>query len=450
MFIKKRVFIRIVSYLSVAVIALLGFGFYNYSVQQNLKLGIMNDYSRSFADLSSHLYNIETAFDKSKYAATEYQAVRLASEIWRETGAAKTSLEQMPIYELNLEDVSTFLAQAGDYSYYIASRLLRGETLSDEEISNISSLADVAANLSTYINGIQSEIYSGNLTLEQVISLVEQKQSQSDSTDVADTGKDLVSSNEQVSEYPELIYDGPFSDHIEKAEPVFLKDAQDVTADQAKAKLAKWLGADESSIELAYETDSKVSAYVFNAGQLSAAVTKKGGYLLQMTSSETPGQATISPQQGISKAAEFLEMLGHNDMKESYYMVTGGEMTINFAYSQNGVTAYPDLIKVIVNLENGQICGYEAFGYIMAHREDRDTEVLISSSDALEAVSKNLTVESSSIAIIPTDGKNEVLCYEFVTTAADGRHILVYVNAKTGVEEMLQILIETEDGTLTV
>jgi hypothetical protein len=54
------------------------------------------------------------------------------------------------------------------------------------------------------------------------------------------------------------------------------------------------------------------------------------------------------------------------------------------------------------------------------------------------------------VAIIPTDGKNEVLCHEFVTETADGRHVLVYVNAKTGIEEMLQILIETDDGTLTV
>ncbi len=97
-------------------------------------------------------------------------------------------------------------------------------------------------------------------------------------------------------------------------------------------------------------------------------------------------------------------------------------------------------------MRDGAVCGDEAFGYMMAHREDRDTRTAISMEEAEKSVSKRLTVTGRGVAVIPTDGKNEVLCYEFVTETPDGRHILVYVNANTGVEEMLQILIETEQG----
>lgn len=130
-------------------------------------------------------------------------------------------------------------------------------------------------------------------------------------------------------------------------------------------------------------------------------------------------------------------------------MLANGELTVNFAYTQDGVTMYPDLIKVSVSMRDGAICGYEAFGYMMAHREDRATQTAISMEEAEKSVSKRLTVTDRGVAVIPTDGKNEVLCYEFVTETPDERHILVYVNAQTGVEEMLQILIETEQGTLT-
>ena len=119
MYLHKRTFIRIISFFSVAVIALAVFGVYNYNQQNRIKNSLMSDYARSFTDLSAHLYNIETAFDKGRYAGTPYQAVRLASEVWRETGAAKSALEQMPVYDLNLQDVSAYLAKAGDYAYYL-------------------------------------------------------------------------------------------------------------------------------------------------------------------------------------------------------------------------------------------------------------------------------------------------------------------------------------------
>lgn len=71
-----------------------------------------------------------------------------------------------------------------------------------------------------------------------------------------------------MSGYPELIYDGPFSDHIEKMEPVFLQDKQLVGADTAKKNVVDWFGVREGEVELAYETASKIPAYVFNVGDV--------------------------------------------------------------------------------------------------------------------------------------------------------------------------------------
>ena len=252
-----------------------------------------------------------------------------------------------------------------------------------------------------------------------------------------------------MSGYPELIYDGPFSDHIEKMEPVFLQDKQLVGAEAAKKNIVNWLGVRAGEVELAYETASKIPAYVFNVGDRSVSVTKNGGYLLQITSSALSNDVRISNEDAVQYARDFLKKLGIEGMEESYYMLANGELTVNFAYTQEGVTMYPDLIKVSVSMRDGAVCGYEAFGYMMAHREDRDTRTAISMEEAEKSVSKRLTVTGRGVAVIPTDGKNEVLCYEFVTETPDGRHILVYVNANTGVEEMLQILIETEQGTLT-
>lgn len=446
MYLKKRTFIRILSFFSAAVVALAAFAAGCRIREDRLQAELRDDYTRSFMDLSAHLYEIETAFDKGRYAGTEYQTVRLAGEIWRETGAAKEALEQMPVYDLNLQEVSEYLAKAGDYAYYISAKLLRGESLSEEETSNMDALAEKASNLTAYIVGLQSQINSGGLTLDELLAA----DADGAGTDAdGGAGENLTVSREQVSGYPELIYDGPFSDHIEKAEPVFLRGKKQVSAAEARRRAAEYFGVPEERVVPAYETAAKIPAYVFDIGDLSAAVTKSGGYLLQATSSALPGEAKIGREQALRAAADFLEKAGVKNMKASYDMIADGELTVNFAYEQDGVTMYPDLIKVSVSMADGSVCGYEAFGYMMAHREDRDTRTQISAEDAEKSVGKNLTVVGSGLAVIPTDGKNEVLCYEFVTETPDGRHVLVYVNAKTGIEEMLQILIETENGTLT-
>ena len=80
---KRRTFIRIVSFLSAAVIALGGYGVYKARQANRYQMQADHEYARSFADLSEHLYNIETAFNKGQYAGTDYQIVRMANQVWR-------------------------------------------------------------------------------------------------------------------------------------------------------------------------------------------------------------------------------------------------------------------------------------------------------------------------------------------------------------------------------
>ena len=48
--------------------------------------------------------------------------------------------------------------------------------------------------------------------------------------------------------------------------------------------------------------------------------------------------------------------------------------------------------------------------------------------------------------MIPTDGGNEVFCYEFLLEGENDA--LVYIYAKTGREENILILLQDENGTL--
>ena len=53
------------------------------------------------------------------------------------------------------------------------------------------------------------------------------------------------------------------------------------------------------------------------------------------------------------------------------------------------------------------------------------------------------------MAIIPTKWKTEILCYEF-KGKVDDTEFLVYINADTGKEENILVILDTPNGTLTM
>ena len=77
-------------------------------------------------------------------------------------------------------------------------------------------------------------------------------------------------------------------------------------------------------------------------------------------------------------------------------------------------------------------------------------EAAVSEDEAGRLVDGSLEVLSHQLALIPTAGEYEVLCHEFKCQAEDGSHVLVYVNAATGQEEKILLLLEDENGTLTL
>jgi len=157
----------------------------------------------------------------------------------------------------------------------------------------------------------------------------------------------------------------------------------------------------------------------------------------------------ILKEQANEIAKEFLNKHGFVNMKESYFTNENGILTINFAYQQNGVICYPDLIKVKVALDNGEVLGMETQGYLNSHHE-RDIPVAhISMQEAQARLNENLMITSSNIVVIPTDWKTELTAYEF-RGKMNERDFLIYINIENGKEEKIFMVLETPGGTFTL
>ena len=136
-------------------------------------------------------------------------------------------------------------------------------------------------------------------------------------------------------------------------------------------------------------------------------------------------------------------------MKETYYLKQDGIVTINYAYTQNDVVMYPDLIKLKIALDNGEVLGIETTGYLNSHQERSLATPKISIEEANKNLNKNLEIISEGLAVIPTEWKTEIQCYEF-KGKVDDTEFLVYINSENGREEDILVIINTPNGTLTM
>ena len=181
----------------------------------------------------------------------------------------------------------------------------------------------------------------------------------------------------------------------------------------------------------------------------SITISKKGGHVVQTSLDREINEEKISNQEANEIGKSYLDSKGFKNMKETYFVKQENVITVNYAYNDNGIIVYPDLIKVKIALDNGDILGIETMGYLNSHTNRKFEEPNISLEDARSKINDNLEIISESRAIIPTEWKTEIDCYEFKGKVRD-REFLVYLNVQTGKEEDILVILDTPGGTLTV
>lgn len=434
--------------LGLVILALAVWGVYNYNARKDLHLEVENQYQRSFHELVGYVDGIETQLNKGILAGSSAQLAGISAEIFRQSTAAKACLGQLPTSSIQLDNTAKFLSQVGDYTYVLSQNMIKGKEISKEEYDNLQSLTEYAGKLNESLTKIQNGIYDGSIKFSEGAK----------GYNVAEASSDVFSDLENVEksfeEYPSLIYDGPFSEHIENQQSVMIQNAKEITVDEAKQKAKDFLG--ERGNNLTFESDtqnSSIDAYTFVSydgdRQISICITKRGGYVNYFLDSRTVASEKLNFTDAMISAERFLEKHGMTSLTSSYYDKAGGVATVNFAYIQDGVTCYSDLIKVRVALDNGEILGMETHGYLMNHKEREFPKITLSETEAKEKLNPNLTIDSVSMAYIPKDNLKEYLCYEF-QGMHNGKNFIIYINAQNGEEEKILMLIESENGILTV
>ena len=428
----KKLSIALGALLLVAVVA---FGWQTARAVQ-LERTIEAARQQAFYSLMDGMQDVELNLSKLLVSATPRQGAVLLSRVAMQAGEAQGSLSQLPLEGEVIQASAKFVNQVADYSRSLTADVADGRTFSDEDLTQLEALMSHSALLNNQLREMVDTVSSSYWT----------------STDESQAPP-LVNAmdTQNVSEYPTLIYDGPFSDGKQEGQARGLEDRA-YTAEEALQRAIDFIGKDQVTLSArTSDTGGPVASYGFvldtSDGRLTVHVTQKGGSILWIIPETANYEASLSLEDCVGRAKAFLASHGYGEMESSYYQQYDGLAVINFASVQDGVLLYPDLIKVQVRMDTGAIVGIEANNYLMNHTQRTLSQPQLSMEDARDMVSSRLSITKERLCVIP-HMQQELLCYEFVGTWSDSE-FLIYIDALTGREVEILKIIDAENGRLT-
>lgn len=420
---------------TLALGTMLTFGWLNMN---GMQADMASVHTESLYELNSIVDNLDTNLSKARVANTKNEQVRLLSDIAIESEMAEVVLERLPVDTQLTQNMTSFVNKMGDSAQSMLYAVANGKKLTDSQIATIEHMYTVNKEMKSVINDL-----CANCTEKDMLAAMNGK------ADALVYGSfDTIQNN--TVETPKEIHDGPFAENVDKVTAKNLEGLTEITPSRAE-ELAKEYFKDYkvSETKCVGETVAEqLTVYNVNLttpdGEMSAQISKKGGKVIEFNSYKDCSAKNFSVERCIDIAEDFLDELGYDDMKAVWTSENGSTCNLNFAYEDDGVIFYSDIIKVKVCEERGIVTGMEGLSYVLNHVKRDAPAPSISKKEAKAQLNGNFEVETSRLCVIPVDGE-EALCYEFFGAYGDDNYY-IYVDAKTGEEREVFTVIGTAQG----
>ncbi len=395
-------------------------------------------YERAFYDVVEQVDNIDLNLSKilaskDKGAVQKYLVnTAINSEL------AESDIQALPLHDESKFYTAKLINQIGDYAKYLNNKIIDGEQITKSDREGL------------------LQLYQANLSLKQALQKVTEEMG-SDysfaSLDKAKSNDILLSTLDELEnlsvQYPELIYDGPFSDGLLERTVKGIS-GEEVSFEQAKEVFAKAFNDYSfSKISQAGETNAVINCYniqgEIDGEVLFAQISKKGGNLIMFSYAGDCNNTVVDQETAIENGLKFLEKLQIKNMQEVWINLTNNVYTINYAGNLNGVVVYPDMIKVRVCAETGKVIGFEASEYYTNHTARTISAPSISVEQAKQKLVDNFVIKGSRKALVPIGNESEKLCYEFYGEVQEQTYY-VYIDATNGRQVQMFKVVEGTEG----
>lgn len=443
-------------YLSVAIFFVFGLvTIFSLEMSKDYKIQkqqVQDEYNKSMYEAVSYINNLEIELAKLQITNTKRITSTTLASIWKQANMAKENFENLPTEQGALQDACKYLSQVSDYSYTLMKNVVDDNSISQKQYNEINDMYNKCITLNNVMLRIYNDLNTGRIKWDE---LKKDSESKLKNVEISQAVSNFDGINKTFQDYEGLIYDGAFSDHLLNSVPKSLVN-KEVDVKEAKEYIERIFGIENIEyIKENGESNGKIDLYNFELKLkekdmiINISITKKDCKMYLMISDRKVEKENLDMNTAKDKAKEFLKKLGITNIEDTYYLKNENMAIINYAAVQDGVILYPDLIKVKVALDDGQICSFESQGYIFNNTKRENLIPKITIEQAQNVINKNIEVISKRLAIIPTDSNDEVLTYEFKGKINE-KEFLVYVNAATAIEEKVLMILETPGGTLTM
>ncbi len=413
-------------------------GYGQMTARQALDLRAENAYRRAFHGLIARVEGLESRLDTLMVANTEAMLLKSLEEVRLQATSASEDLNLLPLGAVPLNQVKRFISQIGELSRSLSLKVQGGQVLSADDRAAIFNLRDQSRYFATQLNELRGLQQSGRLRW------VDQDRFLDASYD-GEVKSPLLDPLVHLDKY--------FAQGVAKAgaaapkpgePPAGLAGAEISAADAvqvARRFLGDRLAGDPKVVsETKGELPShRLDAPLKNGLTAHLDVTRRGGHVAWMLADRPVTGKTLQPTDDIRIAREFATSRGYSDMAlESFTEYDAKDVgVVSLVPRQDGVLLYPDLVRVRIAQDNGEVIGFNAQSYLRYHRTRELPSPRLTAAEARARVVPNLTVSGVTPALIRVEAGKEILTYEIRGSIA-GREYRIYTNAVTGDEERIE------------
>lgn len=405
--------------------------------------------------------NVDSDLDRIRVSASTAQQSRLLTDLLVQARLAELDAEKLPIASEESHNLTFFINRVAEECERMLAKLRNGEELNEKDRAILEKLYQTNHSVREEALGFISQMSDEDLmeyvkkgtggikaaldkleqsTIEENREKIEKKLEEG--KEKLQEGKDKI--EEKLKDGKENIEKkikemaGAGMGRNEKSAPVNCKKPH-VEAAKAEELCKRYFkGYNIAEFQCVGETVTNrysaynVQGYDDKGNLLFAEVSQENGALMRFDYYEDCSGETFDIRNAERIAEEFLEKLGYDDMEVVRFRANGSLSDFTFVYEDDDVVYYPDEIVVKVCRTRGIVSGFDATKYLQNHRGRDEVNVNISLAEAYGKLHKELSVESSRLAVVKT-ARGERPAYEFLCSY-EGENYFVFLDALNGEE----------------
>ncbi len=403
MSVKRRLFIRAVSFLAAISVALAAAGLSAQKAMASyeetlgkVRLTNLTSLCEFVRDISAGLRLLAVSADNSLADSSAYVNARVMGAIGCLNGFDSG----------NVENISEFLSGTNSFAEAFSG--------SESERKAAVMLSDYAQSLYYHLNDVTSAVMNGEYSITEHSPVYS-----GDKPPYFENYLDFTNGNE--NEIFKVIT--PASASAGGCE--FLEGKKKISENEAK-KIASTFGMVNTALwRTSKAGTADIEVYSFVYGDVAADICKSGGALCRLVKPRTCEQTVYSAEEARIKAVEFAQKNGYTGLTAAEIQKSEFEASFSMFPKVNGILLLTARVDATVCLASGEITYFNAAEYIKNYRTD--VRFNMGEPDLITVLPDNIVFTETLNCFVNIDGRDR-LCYLAVCDF-EGDKVLSFVDA---------------------